>query len=60
MPWSIVSGVRSSCEAVDTNARRAASWRRSSSCMRASARAEVADLVAAVVARRGRLGALAR
>ena len=39
MPWSIVSGVRSSCEAVATNARRADSWRRSSSCMRASARA---------------------
>ena len=39
VPWSIVSGVRSSCEAVETNARRAASWRRSSSCMRASARA---------------------
>ena len=39
VPWSIVSGVRSSCLAVETNARRAASWRRSSSCMRASARA---------------------
>ena len=39
MPWSIVSGVRSSCEAVETNERRAASWRRSASCMRASARA---------------------
>ena len=39
VPWSIVSGVRSSCDAVETNARRAASWRRSSSCMRASARA---------------------
>ena len=38
-PLSIVSGVRSSCEAVETKARRAASWRRSSSCMRASARA---------------------
>jgi len=39
VPWSIVSGVRSSCDAVETKARRAASWRRSSSCMRASARA---------------------
>ena len=39
MPWSIVSGVRSSCEAVATNARRADSWRRSSSCMPPSARA---------------------
>ena len=39
VPWSIVSGVRSSCEAVATNERRAASWRRSSSCMRANARA---------------------
>ena len=39
VPWSIVSGVRSSCEAVETNERRAASWRRSSSCIRASARA---------------------
>ena len=39
VPWSIVSGVRSSCEAVETNERRAASWRRSSSCMRPSARA---------------------
>ena len=39
VPWSIVSGVRSSCEAVATNERRAVSWRRSSSCMRPSARA---------------------
>ena len=39
MPWSIVSGVRSSCEAVETKALRAASWRRSSSCIRPSARA---------------------
>ena len=35
----MVSGVRSSCEAVETNERRATSWRRSASCMRASARA---------------------
>ena len=39
VPWSIVSGVRSSCEAVATNERRADSWRRSSSCMRPNARA---------------------
>ena len=39
VPWSIVSGVRSSWLAVETKARRAASWRRSSSCIRASARA---------------------
>ena len=39
VPWSIVSGVRSSCDAVATNERRAASWRRSSSCMRPNARA---------------------
>ena len=30
--------MRSSCEAVATNARRAASWRRSRDCMRANAR----------------------
>ena len=59
VPWSIVSGVRSSCEAVETNERRAASWRRSSSCIRAERAREVADLVAAVVARRGRVRALA-
>ena len=51
VPWSIVSGVRSSCEAVATNARRADSWRRSSSCMRAERAGEVADLVVARVAR---------
>ena len=39
VPCSEVSGVRSSCEAVATNERRAASWRRSSRCMVASARA---------------------
>ena len=39
VPWSMVSGVRSSCEAVETNERRAASWRRSASCMLASVRA---------------------
>ena len=39
VPWSMVSGVRSSCEAVETNERRADSWRRSASCMLASARA---------------------
>ena len=39
MPCSEVSGVRSSCEAVATNARRASSWRRSSRCIVANARA---------------------
>ena len=39
MPGSEVSGVRSSCEAVATNARRASSWRRSAACIAASARA---------------------
>ena len=39
VPCSEVSGVRSSCEAVATNERRAASWRRSSRCIVASARA---------------------
>ena len=39
VPCSEVSGVRSSCEAVATNERRAASWRRSSRCIEARARA---------------------
>ena len=60
VPWSMVSGVRSSCEAVATNARRAASWRRSSSCMRAERAGEVADLVLAGVARHRDVGAPGR
>src|SRR3954468_3437252 len=39
LPCSEVSGVRSSCDAVATNARRASSWRRSACCIEASARA---------------------
>ena len=58
MPCSEVSGVRSSCDAVATNARRAASWRRSSRCIAGQRARELADLVEAVVARRGRVGAL--
>ena len=50
--------MRSSCEAVATNERRAASWRRSSRCMRGQRAGEVADLVEAVVARGRGVGPL--
>ena len=56
MPWSIVSGVRSSCEAVATNERRACSWR-AQLLLHAPERArEVADLVAALVVLQRRVG----
>ena len=49
MPWSIVSGVRSSCEAVATNERRACLLA-AQLLLHAPERAgEVADLVAALV-----------
>ena len=58
VPWSIVSGVRSSCEAVETKARRAVSWRRSSSCIRPSARARSPTSSAPRSVGAGRLRAL--
>ena len=58
MPWSIVSGVRSSCEAVDDE-RAPRGLLAAQLLLHARERAgEVADLVAAAVARGGRVRAL--